>query len=243
MVKPTGIQVFSYALFALSAVILFASFLLTMNITVIKDWKLSVPIADIHAGDTVTLVSQYTKVRDVTGTSVRYIECQNSNHIYIRYPLNEAVANRAAGHGGTGVVVKVPETIPALPTTCKFTIALEYDVYPWRKVNISQSTQSFQLLPKLATPQEVSLDALPAAQTDQARAQVTAADQSVGMVSSANNTANADPAQPNTSQPPPYDGAPTTVEHPLAATPQPLNPPTTLDKLPVIGGLFNSIGL
>lgn len=243
MTKPNKTQVFSYALFALSAAVLFASFMLTMNITVLKDWRLSTPAADIHAGDTVTLVSQYTKVRNVTGKSVRYIECQNSQHIYIRYPLNEAVANRAAGRSGTGIVVKVPETIPNLPTTCKFTIAIEYDVYPWRKVNVSQSSNEFQLLPKRDIPQDVSTSEPSSTQIGQDLAQAPTGGQSLDYFSSSKTTGTEPPPQSDSPQPPIYDGMPTDAEQQLEPTPQPADSRSTLDKLPFVGGLFQTIGL
>lgn len=238
-VRLSRTQVFSYSLFVLSALILVASFMLTMNITVLKDWKLSVPAAEIHAGDTVTLVSEYTKVRDVTGRSIRYIECQNQQHIYIRYPLNEAVANRGSGTAGTGVVVKVPDSIPYLPTTCKFTIAIEYDVYPWRKVDISNSTNEFTLLPRREVPQAVSLNVPSSAQINQGQALAPASGQNEqAFSSSSNNTPYQPPPQSNTSQVATKpDGSP------VPPNPQPVDNRTTLDRLPVVGGLFNSIGL
>lgn len=240
------VQLLSYALFTLSAVILLMSFLLTMNVTVLKDWKLSVPAAEIHAGDTVTLVSAYTKVRDVTGKSVRYIECQNANSVYIRYPLNEAVANRQKGSGGTGVVVKVPESIPNLPTICKFTIAITYDVYPWRKVNVSNSTNEFQLLPKRDVPQEVTLSEPSSAQTNQglALAPVSSQTDSISSTSSPNNTPTSPSAQPNNSQNAAMpDGTPTSAERTLAPTPQTSDDRSALGRLPIVGGLLNAIGL
>lgn len=239
------VQLFSYALFTLSAAILLMSFLLTMHVTVLKDWKLSAPTAEIHAGDTVTLVSAYTKVRDATGKSVRYIECQNNNHVYIRYPLNEATANRSKGNGGTGIVVKVPESIPDLPATCKFTIAITYDVYPWRKVNVSNSTAEFQLLTKRDVPQGVALDEPSSGQTNPGLALVPATGQTGSSSASLpNNTSNPASAQPNNSQnltmP---DGAPTSSEKTLAPIPQPSDNRSVLGKLPLVGGVLNAIGL
>ena len=201
--------------------------MLTTNIVVLKDWKLSTPTQDIHAGDTVTLISEYTKVRNVSGKSVRYIECQNSDRVYVRYPLNEAIANRGSGSGGTGVVVVVPTTIPNLPATCKFTIAIEYDVYPWRKVNVSNSTNEFTLLPPLA-------------QTSQAQASEPASGQSSVSVSLPNNSSSTPTKQFNNSH---SDSNPSTADKPLTPTPQPVDNPSTLDKLPVVGGFFQAVGL
>lgn len=214
-------QVLSYSLFALSAVILLVSFMITMNVQVLDKWVLRVPTNEIHAGDTVTLVSEYTKVRDVSGKAVRYIECENRQHTYIRYPLNEAVANRASGTGGTGIVVKVPETIPDIPTKCKFTIAITYDVYPWKKVYETNSSNTFQLLPKRDVPQEVSSLPSEGEQSSPSPVAGTRGGQSSLVASSSSNrTPFSTEKQSNTSQSTPQSDAtpvtpqPTTVTEP-----------------------------
>lgn len=140
-------QIQAYTLFFLSTLILIGTFLFTMQVKVLDNWTLSIPTVDLKAGQEATIVSEYTKLRDVTGVAKRYVECRNEKGAYIRYPLNEAVANRASGNGGTGIIVKIPTDIPNLPAKCRFTVAIVYEVYPWRKVNQSNSTNEFTFNP------------------------------------------------------------------------------------------------
>ena len=146
--RPNSSQLLSYALFAFSICVLLFSIMATMNVDVIKDWKLTIIRNEIPVGDQAVIISEYTKVREVSGKSVRYIECRNIDGVWIRYPLNEARADRAKGTGGTGIPVVIPSNIPNLPTQCKFTIAIDYEVYPWRTVHVVNSTKEFTLVPR-----------------------------------------------------------------------------------------------
>lgn len=136
-------------LYALSGAIVIASlvvsYLFIAPVDVLKDWQIILPDNELHVGEEVVLQSQYTKLKPVKGTAVRYVECENDRGIFIRYPLNEATADRAPGLGGTGIVVKLPETVPDLPARCKFSIVIVYRVYPFRDVTEFVSSKEFTL--------------------------------------------------------------------------------------------------
>lgn len=122
-------------------------------VDVLDNWKITVPEKSYYAGDTAVIYSTYTKKRDVTGIAKRYIECENQNSASIRYPLNEAVADRKAGERtGTAVVVKLPSDIPNLPTECRINIAVTYKVNAFKEVHESETSNSFQLLPVKGKP-------------------------------------------------------------------------------------------
>jgi hypothetical protein len=84
----------------------------------------------------------------VSGKSTRFIECKNRNDVYVRYPISEAVANRAIGNGGTGVVMKIPTTIPDAPTECKVSIAVVYEIFKFRNLTEYAESNTFTLLPQ-----------------------------------------------------------------------------------------------
>jgi hypothetical protein len=155
--KPRFVNLVSYVLFAISLGIIITAFAFTMNVDVLKDWHLTLPNGAIHAGDTILVESTYTKVRPVNGTAVRYLECENATNSYIRYPINQAVADRAPGsRTGTGISIVIPESVPDLPAKCRISVLIKYPVYPWRTVSEYNATQSFTLLPKVVAPAVVS---------------------------------------------------------------------------------------
>jgi hypothetical protein len=157
----TRVNLIAVTLMTASLVILGTSVYLLANITVIQDWKLILPAQEIHVGDTVTVQSTYNKVRDASGESIRYITCKNLSGTWIRYELNRATSDRAKGRGGTGIVLVVRRDVADVPTSCKFEVAIRYDVMPGRHVNVYNSTRVFTLYPERAT--ESSAPVSPAA--------------------------------------------------------------------------------
>lgn len=155
---PKLINVLSFVLFATSAAILVGVVVFTVNIDVLTNWNLALPSGDIHAGDTVLIESTYTKLRAVTGTAHRYLDCENGTNSFIRYAINQAVADHApGGKTGTGITLKIPTDVPDLPATCRVSVNVVYKVYPWRSVTEFNSTKDFTLLPALsAAPAVVS---------------------------------------------------------------------------------------
>lgn len=154
LTKPSKTAVASYVFFAISAVMLLFSFTMIMKVDVLANWRLVLPEGALHAGDTVVLQSLYDKKLDVTGEATRYIECKTKDtNIFVRYPVSKSVANRPAGLTGTGIVIAIPEVIPDLPATCKFTISIDYEVLAFRHVIETQSSDEFSLLPKRVASQ------------------------------------------------------------------------------------------
>lgn len=116
----------------LTSLLLVLVFTLFAPVDVIKNetWKLTVAGNVHYPGDILSVTSQYEKVKDATGTAKRYIECQNAQKAFIRYPINEAEANRRPTNRsvGTGVLLPVPISIP-VPTQCKVSIAIKYEIF------------------------------------------------------------------------------------------------------------------
>lgn len=147
------INVFSTILLLLTLVMLAITVTLTIDIRVLANWSLVLPAGDIHAGDTIVIQSIYGKLRPITGTATRYIECNNTQGVTIRYKLNDAVADSAPGHTGTGVVLQLPTQVfieklisKPLPTICSISLSVRYPVYPWHPVYEFAQTKSFTLL-------------------------------------------------------------------------------------------------
>lgn len=143
----------------LSALIAIIAFVLFSPVDVLKNetWKLTVQGDTHYPGDVLVVKSEYEKVRDVTGVAKRYIECKNPIGGYVRYPINEADANRQpTGENkprtGTGVFLPVPVNIP-VPTDCFVTISITYDIYKLGNWTLRSHTETnssgiFKLLPK-----------------------------------------------------------------------------------------------
>lgn len=190
----------AYILFFLAGGIVTLSgvFLLTHSVDVLQNWVLMLPAGDIHEGDTVTLSSQYTKVRSVSGVATRYIECKNPTRLIIRYPLNTAVADRALGNSGTGITLALPDTIPNTPTQCRFSINVLYHIYPGRDAVEFVASKWFTLLPKQNQASSAALQ--PARQTSLNQTLTSPQFQVVGGLPSFNDTASTLAAQSNTLQ-------------------------------------------
>lgn len=153
---PRRANIVTGALLTASLVILIGVVYFAFNIQVIKDWHLTLPSQEIHAGDTIVVASTYTKLRQVTGISTRSIECAIKPGIYLSTPLNKVLANRAANPNkktGTGILVQIPASmkgITSLPDPCHICVALSYPVLPGRSVPYFNCTKDFELLPVVA---------------------------------------------------------------------------------------------
>lgn len=220
-------QVTSYVLFFLSAIILLAVIVMNFKVDVLKDWRLVLPQQKIHVGDKIVVQSLYTKLRDVTGKSVRYIECRNTSGVYIRYPVSEAVSNRASGTSGTGIIIVIPETIPETPAKCRVNITIDYEVYKWRHVIESKNSDEFLLLPAIR-PDEVNVEQ----ETNRTQAQGSASQNQ--SYSYPNSTPKDVSAQRNISQ---GDNTEVIEETPLEPTPE----PTEESRQPLIQRILNPI--
>lgn len=130
---------------------LFIAYIILFPVDVIKNWKLELPAKnDYTLGETVVLESTYQKTTATNNDSQseRYIECINEKGVSLRYLLNKAVANRKPSNStGTGVVVQIPNELSGikLPTTCFFSIAISYNVYPRQAEPEYNRTRDFTL--------------------------------------------------------------------------------------------------
>lgn len=156
----------AYFLFFVSFCIATTTAYFVFTLDVLKDWKLTIPEQPIHVGDTIVIESAYIKLRDVSGTATRYIVCDNAKGISIRYELNQRTANRRSGQGGTGIDVTIRRDIPDLPAKCKFAVAIEYEVLPFRKVHEYNETKEFMLQPERTTPVNASGEPQAVSQTN-----------------------------------------------------------------------------
>ena len=150
--RPSVTAITSYVFFTASIGIAAFSVMMLANVDVLSNWRLVLPEGKIQAGDTVVIQSYYEKKMEVTGVATRYIECKTDKGFFVRYPVSSAVANRPPGVSATGIVVEVPDVIPDLPATCKFSIAIEYEVLKFRRVVESNSSPEFLLLPAKVAP-------------------------------------------------------------------------------------------
>lgn len=118
--------------------------LLFWPITVLDNWNLSVPNTVYSPGKTVLVHSESDKVRAVAPLAHRNIECKNSTGNYISYHLTDVQGvNNGVGHHTSQIPFKIPDIIPGLPTTCRFSIDVEYQVYPFRTINQYTASNTF----------------------------------------------------------------------------------------------------
>lgn len=123
-------------------------YILFGQVDVIQDdsWTISVDKTSYVEGDTIAATSEYTKLRQVSGESKRYLDCLNANGGEVRYPLNGAVADRVAGKNATGINLTVPEVKEA-PTKCHVTIVLRYEIFrPFRYHTEQKKSADFEIL-------------------------------------------------------------------------------------------------
>jgi hypothetical protein len=206
-------NVTAYLLFLLSGVILGWTIYSTLTLDVIEDksWELILPEGDIHAGDTILVKSEYTKLRQVEGDSERYVECRTKNNVQVAYLVSKALANRAKGVGGTGLPIPVPENIPDLPAKCDIRVVIKYHVLPLKDVIEVKTSKEFILLPRSVA---VSPDSLSAKETNLPQSSISYPEQSQSSVSSSsvNSTPIAESPQQNTSQPVGVEVKPSLIE-------------------------------
>lgn len=155
MNKLNKMKLVNWSLYALALSIAVGSIIigiaLLYPIDVLKDWEVKLDKDTYKAGETTVVQSTYRKTGNFTGTARRYIECQNSTGIFLRYPLNEAVADKAQSKTavGTGIPITMPSDIPNLPTTCIVNIVIDYKINSLRTVVESQNSETFTLEPNV----------------------------------------------------------------------------------------------
>lgn len=146
--KALILRAFSWlASLALVGSALYIAYVVLFPVNVLDDWTLTLSGKDYYLGDTLTIESSYKKNVNAKGTSTRYLECRNSNNVFVRYQLNEATGDKPASRSSTGIIVKIPAVIAevTLPTKCYFSISVVYDLYPRRAEPEYARTEEFTL--------------------------------------------------------------------------------------------------
>jgi len=117
-------------------------------VDVLSNWRLTIPAGPHYPGETITVDSHYQKLRNVTGTAYRYIDCKNDRGTYTRYPINNSPANNSAGVSrSTGIFIKIPSDI-LVPTTCHISILVNYKVNALRTQPEFTTSNEFILIAK-----------------------------------------------------------------------------------------------
>jgi hypothetical protein len=150
MIKPMNVLLYASSVAILIFSLLFA-YLAFAPLNVLNDWQIIVDGSVHHPGETVSVVSQYKKLKNVSGLASRYLECKNFNGSYTRYPVSTAKANRSAGTTATGVFIKIPTNIPGLPTKCRVSISIDYKVYTFRTATEANSSKDFSLVNEISS--------------------------------------------------------------------------------------------
>lgn len=84
------------------------------------------PECSFKVGDAITLNASSRKLRNVRGTSSRYIVCEYPNNSEGKFPIGEASANRKPGDNSNNIYLKIPNNIPLLPATCAIQVETDY---------------------------------------------------------------------------------------------------------------------
>jgi hypothetical protein len=124
---------------------LLLSFLVVLNVLyfwpvdILQEWKITVPKKTYHAAEEVHLTSTYTKTRNITGESHRYLVCNGT-----KYAINVVRKPAQAGKKSTHVDLIIPEST-AKPATCSISIEILYELPGGRKVIEKNHTNEFRL--------------------------------------------------------------------------------------------------
>lgn len=117
-------------------------------VDVLKNWKLVVP-SDMtyHPGQVVSVHSEVDKLRSAKPIAHRNIECKNPTTFTSYHLADVEGVNSKAGHISSTIDFKIPEIIPHLPTTCVFSISVDYKVNPFKITNEYVRSNEFRLAP------------------------------------------------------------------------------------------------
>lgn len=121
-------------------------YLLIVKIDVVDDStrRISLNASQYHVGDTVIITASAKKLQNVTGKSSRYIVCDNPNGSISRFNIGESIANRPAKFSRNSIYLKIPNSIPTVPTKCLIEFSTDYGIF--YKHELSHS-KKFEVLP------------------------------------------------------------------------------------------------
>lgn len=113
-------------------------------VDVLQNWTITTNKRLYQTGETIELTTHFDKVREVTGISKRYIECETPAASTNRIPVSEGEANRKAQTNSNNVIyLRIPTDVPQLPATCHIEIVVEYSIYSFRKHTETTRTPDF----------------------------------------------------------------------------------------------------
>lgn len=127
------------------AVFTFAVILLA-PITILRDWRITVPNTVYHLGGTIQLHTTSHKLRKAGGPVERTIECDKGKDSTVSYPLNNSQAKGAPGLNHSTYELKIPLNITNLPTTCRVVIAVDYQIYGFRHITENTVSNDFRVV-------------------------------------------------------------------------------------------------
>lgn len=153
-IKPINILLYAFSIVLVGTMIVFADLELA-PIDVLQDWKITVPTSKTYyPGSTIYLASKYKKVRQVTGTATRYIQCkkQGTNEWDGFIPVSQADATRPKTNAGDSITyIGIPSSLPTLPNTCRIYINVNYRINYLRSFVEQNYSNEFIVHP---TPQQ-----------------------------------------------------------------------------------------
>lgn len=119
-------------------------FVLLWPFHVLEDWKLTVSQPQYFTGETVTVHSSVTKLRKSQPFAHRNVECKNASGVFVSYHLADVQGvNSNVGHLTSQIPFNIPDTIPDLPTTCRFSITATYHVFFIRTITEYSHSNDF----------------------------------------------------------------------------------------------------
>lgn len=121
-------------------------YILLAPVDVLQNWSLKTDKNEYRTGETLIVTSKFDKVRDVSGTAKRYIECKTRNGSTNRIAIGEKEANRRSQvNGSNQIYLGVPSDIIDTPTTCVIDIVVEYRIYRFRDHTEHTKTPEFKV--------------------------------------------------------------------------------------------------
>lgn len=122
------------------------AYILVVPVTVLEHWKLTVQGGTYRPGDTVKAHIEADKVRSVKPFAHRSIECKQLNGSFVAYHLSDVKGiNSQVGHISTNLAFVVPSNIPSLPSTCRFSITAQYQVYGFKTITEYTASNTFRV--------------------------------------------------------------------------------------------------
>lgn len=226
-------------------------YLLNKPIDVLENWTVSTTKKEVDGklpsytpGGTLEFVSTSTKLISAEGTTTRIFDCDATSSATAReIALTPAPANRAPGYNApkeNSIIVPAVNEFNGLPRTCRVVFNVCYqNVVLWRDHCETARTNDFLVEEMGINPAEI-------------RQQIDELNERIRQLE-AQLVASGNEQQPVASTAPPQAAA----QAPTATQPAPSNPsvnqpnaPATpaddrsaLGRLPLVGGLFDSLGL